>query len=65
MQALIIVGSLIGTRMALRHGSGFVRLAFVVVVAGLIVKTTFLTAAPTPKPSDAHTLAPVAPRAQS
>lgn len=67
MASANIVGSLIGTRMALRHGSGFVRMAFVVVVAGLIVKTTFLTAppAPAPAPSDANTLAPVAPHARS
>jgi uncharacterized protein len=36
-----VLGSLIGTRMALRHGVGFVRAAFVIVVAGLIVKTAF------------------------
>lgn len=36
-----IVGSLIGTRMALRHGAGFVRVAFVIVVACLILKTGF------------------------
>ena len=34
-----IVGSLIGTRLALRHGAGFVRQVFIVVVLGLIVKT--------------------------
>lgn len=34
-----VIGSLVGTRLALRHGAGFVRGAFIVVVAGLIVKT--------------------------
>ena len=32
-------GSLIGTRLALRHGAGFVRVAFIAVVAALIAKT--------------------------
>ena len=34
-----VVGSLIGTRLALRHGAGFVRVAFIAVVAALIAKT--------------------------
>ncbi|MFT3663784.1 sulfite exporter TauE/SafE family protein [Piscinibacter sp.] len=34
-----VAGSLIGTRLALRHGAGFVRVAFIVVVAALIAKT--------------------------
>lgn len=34
-----VVGSLLGTRLALKHGSGFVRVAFLVVVSALIVKT--------------------------
>ena len=34
-----IVGSLLGTRLALRHGAGFVRGVFLLVVAALIVKT--------------------------
>jgi hypothetical protein len=34
-----VLGSLLGTRLALRHGAGFVRLAFIVVVSGLILKT--------------------------
>ena len=34
-----IAGSLIGTRLALRHGAGFVRQVFIVVVLALIVKT--------------------------
>lgn len=41
MAAANVVGSLVGTRMALRHGAGFVRAAFVLVVAALIVKTAF------------------------
>lgn len=34
-----VVGSLLGTRLALKHGSGFVRIAFIVVVSVLILKT--------------------------
>ena len=34
-----IAGSLLGTRLALRHGAGFVRVMFVVVVLALIGKT--------------------------
>jgi uncharacterized membrane protein YfcA len=36
-----VVGSLLGTRLALKHGSGFVRLVFIVVVSALILKTSF------------------------
>ena len=36
-----IAGSLLGTKMALRHGSGFVRALFVVVVGLLILKTGY------------------------
>ena len=36
-----IVGSLAGTRMALRHGAGFVRVVFIGVVSLLIVKTAW------------------------
>jgi uncharacterized membrane protein YfcA len=36
-----VIGSLIGTRMALRHGAPFVRVVFVCVVALLIVKTVW------------------------
>ncbi|MDB5962446.1 MAG: hypothetical protein JWP59_3740, partial [Massilia sp.] len=36
-----IAGSLLGTRLALRHGSTFVRKLFLVVVGLLIVKTSF------------------------
>ena len=34
-----VVGSLLGTRLALRHGSGFVRVVFIGVVRALILKT--------------------------
>jgi uncharacterized protein len=34
-----VAGSLLGTRLALQHGAGFVRVAFIVVVAALILKT--------------------------
>lgn len=34
-----VAGSLVGTRLALRHGAGFVRGAFIAVVAALIAKT--------------------------
>jgi len=34
-----VAGSLVGTRLALRYGSGFVRQAFIVVVGALILKT--------------------------
>ena len=36
-----VVGSLAGTHMALRHGAGFVRAAFICVVGALILKTGF------------------------
>jgi uncharacterized protein len=36
-----VVGSLAGTRLALKHGSGFVRVVFIVVVSALILKTGF------------------------
>jgi uncharacterized membrane protein YfcA len=36
-----VVGSLAGTRLALKHGSGFVRWVFIVVVGALILKTTY------------------------
>lgn len=41
MAAANVLGSLLGTRLALQHGAGFVRGAFIVVVTGLIVKTGF------------------------
>ena len=36
-----VVGSLLGTRLALKHGSGFVRVVFIGVVSALILKTGF------------------------
>jgi uncharacterized protein len=36
-----VAGSLLGTRLALKHGAGFVRIAFIVVVSALIVKTAY------------------------
>jgi len=36
-----VLGSLIGTRLALKHGAGFVRGVFVVVVSALILKTGY------------------------
>ena len=36
-----VIGSLLGTRLALKHGSGFVRAAFIVVVGALILKTGY------------------------
>lgn len=39
LAAANVVGSLLGTRMALKHGAGFVRGVFLLVVSALIVKT--------------------------
>jgi uncharacterized membrane protein YfcA len=39
MAASNIAGSLLGTRLALKHGTGFVRVVFLLVVAALILKT--------------------------
>ena len=36
-----VVGSLIGTRLALKHGAGFVRGVFIFVVSALILKTSY------------------------
>jgi uncharacterized protein len=36
-----VIGSLIGTRLALKHGAGFVRLVFIGVVSALILKTGY------------------------
>jgi hypothetical protein len=36
-----VLGSVLGTRLALKHGSGFVRVIFLVVVSALIVKTGY------------------------
>ncbi|MBC7414889.1 MAG: TSUP family transporter [Herminiimonas sp.] len=41
MAACNVFGSILGTWMALRHGSGFVRKIFLVVVCALIIKTTY------------------------
>ncbi|MES3024731.1 MAG: TSUP family transporter [Pseudomonadota bacterium] len=41
MAACQIAGSLVGTRLAIRHGSVFVRKLFLVVVSGLILKTSY------------------------
>ncbi|MDB5731337.1 MAG: putative sulfite exporter, TauE/SafE family [Variovorax sp.] len=36
-----VAGSLLGTRVALKHGAGFVRVVFIVVVSALILKTGY------------------------
>lgn len=36
-----VLGSFLGTRMALKHGTGFVRVMFLLVVSGLILKTGY------------------------
>jgi uncharacterized membrane protein YfcA len=36
-----VAGSLMGTHMALKHGTGFVRSAFILVVSALICKTAY------------------------
>jgi hypothetical protein len=36
-----IAGSLLGTRLALKHGASFVRYVFLVVVSALILKTSY------------------------
>lgn len=36
-----VCGSLVGSRLAIRHGSGFVRNMFLIVVSGLILKTAY------------------------
>lgn len=41
LAAANVIGSLLGTRLALKHGSGFVRIAFIVVVSALILKTSY------------------------
>jgi len=41
MAACQIAGSLVGTKLAIKHGSAFVRKLFLVVVSTLIVKTAF------------------------
>jgi len=41
LAAANVLGSLLGTRLALKHGAGFVRGVFIVVVAALICKTGY------------------------
>ncbi|MFT3779068.1 MAG: TSUP family transporter [Ottowia sp.] len=41
MAAANVAGSLVGTRLALKHGAGFVRGVFIVVVGALILKTGY------------------------
>lgn len=41
MAAANVAGSLLGTRMALKHGAGFVRVVFIGVVSALILKTGY------------------------
>ena len=41
MAAANVAGSLLGTRLALKHGAGFVRGVFIVVVGALILKTAY------------------------
>lgn len=36
-----VLGSLLGTRLALRHGTGFVRMVFILMVSALILKTGY------------------------
>jgi hypothetical protein len=36
-----VLGSLLGTRLALKHGTGFVRGVFLLVVSALILKTSY------------------------
>lgn len=36
-----VAGSIIGSRLAIKHGSGFVRKLFIIVVSALIVKTSY------------------------
>ena len=56
-----VAGSLLGTRLALRHGAGFVRGMFIVVVGLLIVKTgydAFLRPAVATTPAAGPTMQP-------
>ena len=36
-----VAGSVVGSRMALKHGSGFVRILFLFVVSALVLKTSY------------------------
>ena len=42
-----VAGSLLGTRLALKHGAGFVRVVFLFVVSALILKTSYDAFLPT------------------
>jgi len=41
LAACNVLGSFAGSRLALRHGTGFVRWVFIAVVSALILKTGF------------------------
>ncbi len=41
LAAANVAGSLLGTRMALKHGTGFVRIMFICVVSALVLKTGY------------------------
>jgi len=41
LAAANVIGSLLGARLALRHGAGFVRMLFIIVVGALILKTGY------------------------
>ena len=41
MAVFNVIGAVVGARMALRRGSGFVRIVFLVIVAVLIVRLAF------------------------
>ena len=41
LAAANVIGSMLGTRLALKHGAGFVRIIFIVVVGALILKTGY------------------------
>ncbi len=50
-----VVGSVVGTRMALTHGTKLIRAVFVSVVAALILKMTLFSASSSPEPVRAST----------
>ena len=41
LAAANVLGSVLGTRLALKHGAGFVRGVFIAVVSALILKTGY------------------------
>ncbi len=57
MAVFNVVGSLIGTRLALKHGTGFVRGVFIVVVGLLILKTGYDGFIKQPAPPASHATA--------